>query len=133
MEQLLFAWVSAGVSNYQSFDLIRVFLELQQPLWLLQLLDFKNEVFFYERKLNNENKIYSVFADKDCNNNVFKPFSGASFSTSKIVLFLALYINLLLGIFIMLKDFLLQRIEVKKNNVNLDEKNTTVQNKLSAF
>ncbi len=51
----------------------------------------------YEEKLNDEDKIYSVFADKNYNNNVFIPFSGASFSTSKIVLFLAFCITICWG------------------------------------
>lgn len=51
----------------------------------------------YEEKLSDEDKVYSVFADKNYNNNVLEPFSGASFSTSKIVLFLALCVTICWG------------------------------------
>lgn len=51
----------------------------------------------YEEKLNDEDKVYSVFADKDYNNNVLNLFSGANFSTSKIVLYLALCVTICWG------------------------------------
>lgn len=59
----------------------------------------------YEEKLNDEDKIYSVFADKDCNKNVLNPFAGANFSTSKIVLFLAFCVTICWGYLLFSKIF----------------------------
>ncbi len=59
----------------------------------------------YEEKLSDEDKVYSVFAHKNCNNSVFNPFSGASFSTSKIVLFLALCVTICWGYLLCSKIF----------------------------
>ncbi len=59
----------------------------------------------YEEKLSDEDKVYSVFAHKNCNNSVFNPFSGASFSTSKIVLFLAFCVTICWGYLLCSKIF----------------------------